>query len=352
MKQRGRISRRQAAAALFYCSFLFTCSLEIHSSASDPTVFSAKTQETVTETAWVSAAATTAAAATAATKTTATTVTEKTEPPLKPEPVSLENGFETVSTETELDLSGMDLSWVDMKAFLKKMPRLKRLTLKECGLDNDGYAALQDAFPDIRMIWNICVKGYIIPTDSVAFSALLADEYQPRLSDEDTKYFKYCTDMVALDLGHHHIEDLSFLEYMPNLKVLILIDNYSPYGTGRLRNISKLKYCPHLRYLELFANNISDMSVLSDLKELEDLNVCYNPVKSSAPFRDLPHLQKLWIYETLLTPKALDELRELYPDTTIVTEGYGSVDQGWREGEHYEAMRNMVINNVMDDVYK
>lgn len=274
------------------------------------------------------------------------------EPEPEPVPVRLTDEFEVMSDTEEVDLSGIDISNLDMETFLGSMTKLKKLTLKDCGLDNDGYAALQDAHPDVRMIWDIKVKTYTIPTDSVGFSTLLANEFQPRLDDGDCKYLKYCTDMVALDLGHNYITNLDFLEYMPNLRVLILVDNFdSPSKRVRLSDISKLKYCPHLRYLELFANNVSDMSVISELKELEDLNVCYNPVNSAEPFKDLPHLQKLWIYNTSIPWQEINELKEIYPNVKIVTSGNGSVDQGWRDGDHYKAMRNMVSHNVMDEVY-
>ena len=278
---------------------------------------------------------------------------EESIPEPEPEPVlvKLTDDFEVMSDTEEVDISGIDVSTLDMEAFLDSMTKLKKLTMKDCGLDNDGYAALQDAHPDVRIIWDIKVKTYTIPTDSVGFSTL-ANEFQPRLDDEDCKYLKYCTDMVALDLGHNYITNVDFLEYMPHLRVLILVDNFdSPSKRVRLSDISKLKYCKHLRYLELFANNITDMSVLSELKELEDLNVCYNPVNSGEPFKDLPNLQKLWIYNTSIPWQEINELKELYPDVKMVTSGSGSVDQGWREGEHYKAMRNMVSNNVIDDVY-
>jgi hypothetical protein len=247
----------------------------------------------------------------------------------------------------------MDLNEVDIEDFLGNMTKLEKLTIKDCGLDNDGYAALQDAHPDVRMIWNIKTRYWTIPTDAVGFSTLIGLNDNRRLYNDDVKYFKYCTDMVALDIGHCCVSDLSFLQYMPNLRVLILVENYPTDGSSRrLKDISYLKYCPHIRYLEFFANDVNDISVLSELKELEDLNFCYNPVTSTEAIRDLPNLKKLWIYGTRIPRDELAELREIYPDTVICTSGSGSVDQGWRSGERYWAMRNMVKNNVIDDVYK
>ena len=269
-------------------------------------------------------------------------------------PVKVTIGDVTLMSDaTVADLSGMDLNEVDIEDFLSNMTKLEKLTIKDCGLDNDGYAALQDAHPDVRMIWNIKTRYWTIPTDAVGFSTLIGLNDNRRLYNDDVKYFKYCTDMVALDIGHCCVSDLSFLEYMPNLRVLILVENYPTDGSSRrLKDISYLKYCPHIRYLEFFANDVNDISVLSELKELEDLNFCYNPVTSTEAIKDLPNLKKLWIYGTRIPRDELAELREIYPDVRICTSGSGSVDQGWRSGERYWAMRNMVKNNVIDDVYK
>ena len=269
-------------------------------------------------------------------------------------PVKVTIGDVTLMSDAEVaDLSGMDLNEVDVEDFLTNMTKLKKLTIKNCGLDNDGYAALQDAHPDVRMIWNIKTRYWTIPTDAVGFSTLIGLNDNRRLYNDDVKYFKYCTDMVALDIGHCCVSDLSFLQYMPNLRVLILVENYPTDGSSRrLKDISYLKYCPHIRYLEFFANDVNDISVLSELKELEDLNFCYNPVTDATPIYDLPNLKKLWIYGTRIPAEQKAELRELYPNTVICLSGSGSVDQGWRSGERYWAMRNMVKNNVIDDVYK
>ena len=69
-------------------------------------------------------------------------------------------------------------------------------------------------------------------------------------------------EFADIDIGHCCVSDLSFLEYMPELRVLILVENYPTDGSSRrLKDISALKYCPHLRYLEFFANDLKDISV-------------------------------------------------------------------------------------------
>lgn len=260
--------------------------------------------------------------------------------------------FGVLSNESFVDLSGIDCSEQDVGAFLDSLTDVKEIRMKDNGLKNEDYAALQDSHPDIRIIWDIKIKKWTIPTDTVGFSTLRASEADPRINNDEAQYLRYCHDMVALDLGHNYISDLSFLEGMPELKIFIIVDNFSYAGSGvRLKDITPLKNCKKLRYLELFANSVEDISALEDLKELEDLNICHNPIKSIDGIRDLPNLKKLWVYSTSIPREEITELKALYPDCKVITSGSGSVDQGWREGERYNAMRNMVKKNVIDPVY-
>lgn len=260
--------------------------------------------------------------------------------------------FAVLSNESFVDLSGVDCTGLDVGAFLDSLTDVKEIRMRDNGLKNDDYAALQDSHPGIRIIWDIKIKKWTIPTDTVGFSTLRASEADPRIDNDEARYLWYCHDMVALDLGHNYISDLSFLEGMPELKIFIIVDNFSYAGSGvRLKDITPIKNCKKLRYLEMFANSVEDISVLKDLKELEDLNICHNPIKSADGIKELPNLKKLWVYSTSIPSEEIAELKALYPECTVVTSGSGSVDQGWRGGERYKAMRNMVKNNVIDPVY-
>ncbi len=249
------------------------------------------------------------------------------------------------SVEREVDLSGLDLRTVNLPEALMQLPNLEKLTMIGCGLDNAGYAALQDAFPRIRMIWEIQYAQWKLRTDAVAFSTMRATPKDARLYDEDAYYLRYCKDMIALDIGHNGVHDLSFLRFMPDLRVLIIVDNQG------LWDLSPLKYCPGLRYLEIFVNRVSDLSVLQYLPELEDLNISYNPIVSAGYIKGLPHLKRLWMESTGISAKEVAELKTLYPGLELVNKGEGSVDQGWRTGERYEAMRSIFRTGQVNAVY-
>ena len=257
---------------------------------------------------------------------------------------------------TYVNISHNDINDVDIDAVIGRLPNLERLVMIDCGLDNDGYAAIQDRHPDIKIVWEIVLSHWTIRTDSVAFSTYKTTDEEFYMNNDEAYYLKYCNELVALDLGHNYVSDLTFLEYMPELKILILVDNVKYKGEDErlyhLTDLSELRYCPKLRYLEFFANNVSDFSFMEYLPELEDLNISYNSVSSIQYLTNLPNLKRLWMEETYIPYDSYVYLTGLYPGAEIVYFGEGSVDQGWRYGARYWAMRRMFRENIIDPIYR
>lgn len=245
-----------------------------------------------------------------------------------------------------LDLSGHDLAGleVDLYEIFEVLPGLTRVDLCKTGFTNEEYAALQDAFPDIRMIWEIVWHHWTFRTDVVAFSTMKTCAQTFFLYDEDAQYLRYCTDLVALDLGHNRVHDWSFLQYMPNLKILIAVDN-------QVEDLSWIQYTPKLEYLEFFVGYVTDLSFLQYTPNLKDLNISYNRVSDATYLYDLPNLERLWMEHTRIPYSEYQKLVETYPDAKIVRNGEGSIDQGWRTHERYYAMRDMFRNNYVHELF-
>lgn len=115
------------------------------------------------------------------------------------------------STDEELDLSGMTFDGTDsLIASLSKLPSLKHVDLCDSNLTNEQMEILQAKFPDIKFVWKVTLGLWTIRTDTVAFSTLKDGSITYRLTNDDCKVLKYCTDMVALDIGHNKVTDISF----------------------------------------------------------------------------------------------------------------------------------------------
>ncbi|MGN0375140.1 MAG: leucine-rich repeat domain-containing protein, partial [Butyrivibrio sp.] len=255
---------------------------------------------------------------------------------------------------TSLDLSGRTVTNLD--EFISQIEKLTSLTyidMCDCGLTNEQMEVLMERFPNIKFVWKVTLGLWTIRTDCVAFSTLKDGTITYRLTNDDVKVLKYCTDMVALDLGHNKVTDLSFLQYMPELRVLILVDNrVGDTAEHYISDLSMLRYCPKLMYLEFFVGDVSDISVLGELKEMVDLNISYNPISDVTPLLNFPKLERLYLEHTNLTEEDYALLKETYPDAYIVYYGEGSVDQGWRTHERYYAMIDMFRNNYVHDLFK
>ena len=256
------------------------------------------------------------------------------------------DGVSVTPDMTELDLSGHDLAGlgVDLYELFGMLPNLTRADICKTGFTNADYAALQDTFPDIRMIWEIVWHHWTFRTDVVAFSTMKTCAQTFFLYDEDAQYLRYCTDLVAMDLGHNRVHDWSFLQYMPNLKILIAVDN-------QVKDLSWIQYTPKLEYLEFFVGYVTDLSFLQYTTNLKDLNISYNRVSDATYLYDLPNLERLWMEHTRIPYSEYQKLKETYPDVKIVRNGEGSIDQGWRTHERYYAMRDMFKNNYVHELF-
>lgn len=250
------------------------------------------------------------------------------------------------NTET-IDLSNKTID--DMEDFtksLKLLPNLKKLDMSNSNLSNEQLGNLRTQFPNIKIDWIVHLGKWSLRTDSVAFSVLIVDYNYKRMTSEDIQVLKYCTDLQALDLGHQAIEDISVIgEYLPNLRVLILADN-------KIKDISCLSKLKHLHYLELFMNDITDVSALASCTELVDLNISFNYHFSDiSPILNLPLLERAWLIADNISPQSYQQFRNTYPNVKLVTTGKGSTESGWRAHERYFAMIDMYRNNYISDSF-
>ncbi len=231
-------------------------------------------------------------------------------------------GVSYPSDTTELKVTDM----TGLEDALRYLPALTDVDLLEAGAtieDLDRFDAIR---PDIFWLWEFRFDWYKIRTDIPVYSSLLG--YKTRF-DLDHYYpiVKYCKHLRALDLGHNAITDISMIGDLQELEVLILADN-------RITDASPIGRLHDLVFLELFMNyNIEDYSFLNELTKIKDLNLCYCKTLDHLDFlENMPDLEFAMFKRTNLTEEDLAPWREKYPDATLVyydgnPESSGS---GWR----------------------
>ena len=263
-------------------------------------------------------------------------------------------GVSVDANATTADISNIPMESVEaVSAKVALLPNLTELVMCNCSLTNEQMEQLKTAHPSVKFVWLIRVGAWEMRTDVKAFSkgnrkTFEGGEYlgkgKTNFTSEDLEPLKYCTDLIALDLGHgSRITDLSILQYLPKLRFLILAMN-------RITSIEELKNCPDLEYVEIFQNYISDWSPLLSLKKLTHLNCSTNYGKDADGNRAFPdytvlkqmtQLQRLWIIRSGLGETELKDLQSALPNTTINTVGSHSTSNGWRDNDLYREMQGL-----------
>ena len=229
----------------------------------------------------------------------------------------------------KIDMGGQTVeNFTDFIAFLQEFPNLKKVDMFATQVTANQVSMLEEALPGVEFGWTLQLMKYknkhIVRTDAEAFSTLHG--VCPNHRSEEFALLKYCTGLLALDLGHNNLTDITFLLNMPRLRVLILGENQ------RLKNIDVLAELQDLEYLELFTCGIKDITPLTKLPNLMDLNLANNSVEDWRPLKEMKQLKRLWISDMgtrALSAAERRELEEALPDTVIMYKGQPT-SNGWR----------------------
>ena len=243
------------------------------------------------------------------------------------------------------DAEVIDLGDVTIKslegfiAYLQQFPHLKQADLYATPLSPESIDALTEAFPQVTFGMTMRIGDHLVRTDATAFSTLHGNSSRHH-DEDDFRYLKYCTNLLALDIGHNSVRDVSFLYDLPDLKVLILACN-------EITDITPVGSLHQLEYLELFKNDVRDLSCLEACTKLIDLNVCFNHIDDLTPIAKLPGLQRLWVFNSNnwsdadpVDGQQLALLKQALPQCHIDSTSYSTLG-GWRDHRRYYIVSNM-----------
>lgn len=259
------------------------------------------------------------------------------------------NGIETDNYAETLDFSGAQIDSFDaFSDALNRFPKLTRLLMHDCSLTDEQLAALSDRYPGVKVVWTVHMKRWTVSTDAVAFSTMQSGLSTNRLRTEDVRALRFCRDLIALDLGHNDVDDLSWITDLKNLQVLILADNRN------LRDITPLGTLKKLKYLELFLTGVKDISPLSELEELLDVNLFITRVTDLSPLLSCRKLERIWIGEQVAgkcDKESVQRLLNAFPNAEFDLVSAGSTKRGWREHPRYYAFVEMFKTNEPVDPF-
>ena len=245
--------------------------------------------------------------------------------------VQLLEDFAVRSDVTDLDLRKYTVP--DAAAFsdaLVLFPNLKMLDMCGSGPSDEEMAAIRARYPQVKVVWYIHIYNWVIRTDIKGFSTgnrsrfpngggrYVPDEKlfsYHRIHAKDLEVLKYCTDMIALDIGHcTRVENVDFLKYLPNLQ-------YLDIALCNLKDISVLENMHDLVYIQMMYNYITDASPLKNCTNLRYVNASNNTLASADVFLTMPKLERLFINCSGLSDEQIaalsTELKAKNPDIVI-----------------------------------
>lgn len=296
----------------------------------------------------------------------------------------------------ELDLRGGTLTAAQAKRVLGCCPNLRRINLKDCGLETEEILPLCGEFSQCAFTFDLTFDHRVYSSDAKEMdltdfpleSAAWLEErvrYMPNLR---RVILSGCglpdEELEALDERHPDIQvvwtvrlgpislrtDATFfapvvtgqyvnqsqLEGLKYCHELVAIDlghmpvtdcswaacmpklQYLILADTGVRDLTPLANCKELVFLELFLTPAKDYTPLLACKKLEDLNLCYCR-GSAEPIRKMTWLKRLWWdgNETRTRGLAKD-----LPDTQCNFSSGSSTGGSWRKGSRYKEQRDIL----------
>lgn len=269
-------------------------------------------------------------------------------------------GVRVSSDAAEVDLSGATVSSIqELESAMAYFPNAQKLILYGCVdpalegtisqnvegkrpggvtemkkatvMDYEALSQYRERVRDqYKVVWTVpCGDKLTVCTDDITFMPTREHVYY--FLDSEAVNLRYCEEMVCIDIGHMGITDVSFVEYMPNLKYLILAHT-------QVRDITPLASCKNLAFLELDWSTVRDFTPLLECTGLEDLNIG-NTYADITPITQMTWLNNLWMVGR---QSAAYQVVQALTDTRVLYAADATVAGGWRDLQNYYDMRDVL----------
>ncbi len=227
----------------------------------------------------------------------------------------------------------------EIRDLISLMPNLEFLKLADAGIPSEDMHALKNEFPNVKVVWRVYFGEYMhCLTDEETIRAIF------RLNDKNCHDLMYCEDVKYMDIGHNsYLWNTEFIKHMPKLEILIL--SGSPFT-----DTSFLAYTPNLQFLEfVWCSYVSDLSPITNCKNLEYLNLSYNSVTDLSPLDELP-LKRFMFLSSGISKAKQEEFIEKHPDCWTNFYGENPYFVGWRYDD--ENFTRCEIYQKVRDVFR
>lgn len=237
----------------------------------------------------------------------------------------------------EIDISGCQITVEEAEQMLPYFPKLQKLDMSYCGIPDEQMEEFNLRHPETSIVWTVTIGEVKMRTDAIYFYPAEINYYP---TSAEMAKLCYCHDLIAVDIGHTRATDCEFLWHTPKVKYLILADT----GITDITPVSNLK---DLIYLELFNLRIDDYSPLLRCTKLQDLNIGTTHA-DPAPLSQMTWLHNLQWHRSDQNPEtkeAVLKLPEQLPDTNVVLypkKKARNIGGPWRYLPNYYVFRDII----------
>lgn len=247
------------------------------------------------------------------------------------------------STDSEIVLSAEDTELEELMTALKYLPSIKSVDMHALELTTEQADPLIAAYPEVDFGFYVNFAKWTVSSEITCFSTQGNGYGAYRYTSEElAPLFKYCDELVALDLGHNNLTDISGFDNLDELKVLILVDN------PNLKDMSPIGELSELEYLEFFLNpGVEDFTCLSRLTKLTDINLGYTKLSDIAFLENMPALERAWLRGTAIPQEMWAEAKANYPNVEFLfahNSMASSTSGSWRASDRNVAIRQAFTN--------
>lgn len=237
---------------------------------------------------------------------------------------------------TDLDLKECTkaITGEELEAVIALCPGIRRIdNSSHRNPSNKVMIPLVEKYPDIQFEWIVRLGGgHFCATNQTAFSTFNEPFDPDSLSSRQLELLKYCPHLKALDVGHNTIKELDFLQYVPELELLIVGDN-------QIKDLTPISQLKHLQYVELFSNYFTDISPLAGCPELIDVNVSYCYLTDFSSLDGLEKLERFWApMIRKLSEEEKERFQKAHPNVEVNFKSAGThaTGDGWRYHPRYK----------------
>lgn len=252
-------------------------------------------------------------------------------------------GVEANSLDDYLDLSGIALgSTEELEAALPYFYELKKVDMVDCGFSNSEMDDLNWRHPKTRFIWEVPICGKTFRTDIRYF---MPWQIRSGRTMANLQNLRYCKDIEVMDFGHMGVSDFSFVEDLPKLRCLLVLD-------CPITDLQSISTCTSLEFLEIAQTTVRDYWPLTNLSNLKDLNISSTPhnlsTHKTSGLNDISmlyqftQLDRLWSVRSFVKKARFPEIHGWLPDSVVMLEVSACTSFGWRQSPLYYEHRDIM----------